>query len=78
VSFISAILLSAAQQEIQSRYLAFRQTTGDYRKRSRCHLSSGLGAILFMAMFLFCISGKEDEELLALRDILREAYVSDA
>jgi len=33
---------------------------------------------LFMAMFLFCISGKEDEELLALRDILREAYVSDA
>ena len=32
---------------------------------------------LFMAMFLYCISGAEDEELTALRVILREAYPSE-
>ena len=32
---------------------------------------------LFLAMFLYCISGAEDEELTALRAILREAYPSE-
>jgi hypothetical protein len=33
---------------------------------------------VFMAMFLFCISGAEDKELAALREIVRETYPSDS
>ena len=29
---------------------------------------------LFLAMFLYCVSGKSDEELETVRDILKEAY----
>lgn len=32
---------------------------------------------LFMAMFLFCLSGREDKDLGATRDIVKEAYAAD-
>jgi hypothetical protein len=33
---------------------------------------------VFMAMFLYCLSGKEDEDLRALREITMEAYIEES